>query len=345
VGNAALRALFAHSGLIRKGDRGDLVRALQEALDSAGYAASADGIFGEQTHSSLAEFQQDQGLDPDGVAGPATLAALSREYYRKKPPESHSVRAGETLSGIAELYGLDIATLLAANPFLDPDVIYAGQTLGLREPEDKRQGGSPGQPVPEPILPLPSRRICLTFDDGPDIYTTRPILAILEAYGVKATFFLIGDRAARYPDLVKEIAAAGHVIGVHGYDHKVLASLAATEVRRDLKRAQDALAALTGRKPWLYRPPSGMLDRTQVDEADRLGLTTLMWTNIGGADLGARTAAEVVSRITESARDGGVILLHEGIQRTVESLPALIEALARLGFGFQNVSPASVRAR
>jgi peptidoglycan/xylan/chitin deacetylase (PgdA/CDA1 family) len=360
-GDAALLALFRHDGLIRKGDRGDLVRALQEALDAVGYAAAADGIFGDETMTSLAEFQRDHDLDPDGLAGPATLAALQRDYFRRNPPASHTVTAGETLSSIADLYGVDVGSLLSINRLADADLIYAGQAILIRS-EGEEQGGTgtggsgssaepvPGAvngvvPVPQPVLPPPTLRICLTFDDGPDIYTTRPILAILQTYGVKATFFLVGAEAAKHPDLVKEIADAGHVIGVHGYDHKVLASLSATEVRGDLKRAQDTLQAVAGKKPWLYRPPSGTLDRTQVDEAEKLGLTTLMWTNVGGADLGVQTALEVVSRVTETAKDGGVILLHEGLQRTVEALPALIEALARLGFGFQNVSRTSAPAR
>lgn len=358
----ALEALFGHDGLIRKGEKGALVRTLQEVLGSVGYEIASDGVFGEETRSCLSEYQADRGLYPDGIAGPATLAVLSRDYYRRNPPSSHMVRTGETLDGIADLYGLHISTLVGINGISDPDVIYAGQALYLRAPvaEDESSAGNPagdassgpdgtGQSEahlpPDTVVPVPSRRICLTFDDGPDIYTTRPILAVLHAYGVRATFFLIGDSAAKYPDLVREIDAAGHVIGVHGYDHKVLSSLSAAEVRRDLKKAQDTLSSIAGKKPWLYRPPMGMLDRTQVDEAEKLGMATLMWTNIGGADLGAETASEVVSRVTEGARDGGVILLHEGLQHVVEALPALIEALARLGFGFQNVSSTSASTR
>jgi len=88
--------------------------------------------------------------------------------------------------------------------------------------------------------------------------------------------------------------------------------------------------------PYLYRPPLGALDETQVIEASKLDMRVTMWTNIGGADLGASSAEEVVSKTVSRATDGGIIMLHEGLQHTVEALPTIIETLARLGYGFQN---------
>lgn len=342
--------LFSLGGAIERGDRGDTVTALQEVLSALGYRASADGVFGPETEVAVEAFQSDRNLRPDGVAGPATLRALSRAYDRAYPPETHRVQAGETLLAIAERYGTDPVALARINDLDDMDFISEGQVLALREvpddvgsvgPNEDTPPGDEPAPLPEPpavpVAPA-TRRTCLTFDDGPDISTTRPILSILNTYGVKATFFVIGAEAAKNPDLVREIAAAGHVIGIHGYDHKVLSGLSASEVKKDLVKAQEAIAAITGQKPWLYRPPAGILDQTQRSEAARLGLTTLMWTNIGGADLGASSADEVVARITSGAKDGGVILMHEGLQHTVEALPSVIEALARMGFGFQNVA-------
>lgn len=352
---APYESLFKHTGLIKKGDKGELVRSLQQVLDALGYRTQADGVFGEATKASLERFQKDRGLYPDGVAGPQSLAALSAQFYKKNPPDTHTVKRGETLSIIADKYSISIETLSRINRLDNPNRIYAGQVLLLKEdPSQAVQGGGNAtgavdDPVsgtgflPPPPPPAPTKRVCLSFDDGPDVNTTRQILGTLDRYAIKATFFLIGEKAERNPDLVQEIARAGHVIGIHGYDHKVLSGLSASEVRKDLQKAQDAIEKITGQKPHLYRPPGGYLDRVQIEEAERLGLTTLMWTNIGGADLRASSPEEVVFRVTQAARDGGVLLLHEGLRHTAEALPAIIESLARAGFGFQNVSETAVR--
>ncbi|MGE5580105.1 MAG: polysaccharide deacetylase family protein [Bacillota bacterium] len=349
-------SLFNHTGLIRKGDRGELVRSLQQVLDALGYRTQADGVFGDSTRASLKQFQEERGLHADGIAGPRSLAALSAQYYRKNPPDTHTVKRGETLSVIADRYSISVEALSRINRLDDIDRIYVGQVLLLKEDPLQTSGQGAGHPegaaedpasgggfVPPPAPPAPTKRVCLSFDDGPDVNTTRQILATLDRYGIKATFFLVGDRAVRNPDLVQEVANAGHVIGVHGYDHKALSGLSASEVRKDLQKALNAIEEITGKKPHLYRPPGGYLDRVQIEEAERLGLTTLMWTNIGGADLRASSAEEVVFRVTQAAKDGGVLLLHEGLRHTAEALPSIIESLARAGFGFQNVSGAAVQ--
>jgi peptidoglycan/xylan/chitin deacetylase (PgdA/CDA1 family) len=345
AGAGDLASFFAFTGLIRRGERGDRVRLLQEALQACGYDLTADGVFGPLTESAVKEFQSENGLYADGIAGPATLRELSRIYYRTNPPDKHVVKSGETLSTIAGRYGVSVEELVRINRLRNPDMVYAGEILSITAP--KEPPAPPAQETPEPpelppeppIFPPPDRRVCLTFDDGPDLSTTRPILAILRQYGVKATFFLIGERVLRHPELAKEIAQDGHVIGVHGFEHKALAGLTAAHVRRDLEEAKNAIVRVTGVTPYLYRPPLGALDHTQVSEATKLGMRVTMWTNIGGADLGATSAEDVTARTVSAANDGGIIMLHEGLQHTVEALPSLIEALARLGYGFQNPSP------
>lgn len=338
-GDQGLASLFSSTGLIRRGDRSDRVRYLQEALNACGYTVSADGVFGPLTESAVREFQTDHGLYADGIAGPMTIRELEKHYYRTNPPDKHTVRPGETLSTIAGRYGMSVETLARINRLSNPDVVYAGQVLLISQPEEPPVE-EPETPSYEPPqvqpFPVPEKRICLTFDDGPDLTTTRPILAILRQYGIKATFFLIGERVLRHPELAREIARDGHVIGIHGFEHKSLAGLSAAEVRRDLVKARDAVIEVTGVTPYLYRPPYGALDQTQVAEAAKLDMQVTMWTNIGGADLGATSAEEVTTRTVAAATNGGIIMLHEGLPYTVEALSSVIEALARLGYGFQN---------
>ncbi len=332
--------------VLKQGDTGQGVKALQEVLNALGYSAGTpDGIFGGKTKTAVLKFQKDRGLTSDGVVGPSTLSSLSALYDRKHPPSTHAVKRGETLWDIGERYGISVANLMAANCIKNANLIYVGQLLTLKagsvpsptEPPESET--TPVVDVPkEPTFPTPVQGVCLTFNDGPDETTTRSILSTLNKYGVKATFFVIGKNAAKHPELLRQIADRGHVIGVHGFEHKVLAGCRAEEVAEDLKKAVDVVTEITGKRPWLYRPPGGLLDETQVREAAKLGLQVVMWTNIGGADLDASSPQAVVDRVLASSKQGGIILLHEGLSNTAQALPLLIESLANSRFGFRNLT-------
>lgn len=348
--------LFESGRVLKVGQTGEDVRQLQALLRDLGlYTASVDGIFGEKTKAAVLAFQQSYGLLRDGIVGPGTKQALYGQFLKLYPPDKHTVSAGETLWIIAAKYGLSVSQLVKLNNLKDSDRLFPGDVLVLRADETTpvSGNGSVSKAPPEdtsdeanlsPVekFPVPDKRICLTFNDGPDPATTPAILDVLDKYGIKATFFVIGHKAREYPELVKQMADRGHVIGVHGYEHKILAGLSSREVKTDLEMAQTCITQISGYKPYLYRPPHGMLDETQIREAQKLGMKVLMWTNVGGADIGARSPQEVVERVLAWARDGAIILLHEGFPHTAKALDELIPSLARMGFGFQNLSPDSV---
>ncbi|HHX10353.1 MAG TPA: polysaccharide deacetylase family protein [Firmicutes bacterium] len=344
--------LFGSGRVLRYGHTGEEVKQLQALLKQLGlYGSSVDGVFGDKTKAAVLEFQQRKGLVRDGIAGPGTKSALYDELMKLNPPAKHTVSAGETLWIIAAKYGLSVSDLIKINKLKDPDRLFPGDVLALRVDDAAPVSGNqespeelPEEPVLPPFeqLPVPDKRICLTFNDGPDPVTTPAILDVLDQYGIKATFFVIGKKAREYPELVKDMADRGHVIGVHGYEHTILAGLSPREVETDLQMAQTCITQISGQKPYLYRPPHGMLDETQIREAQKLGMRVLMWTNIGGADIGAGSSREVVERVLAWARDGAIILLHEGFGHTAEALAEIIPSLARMGFGFQNISPTSV---
>ena len=189
--------------------------------------------------------------------------------------------------------------------------------------------------------------VALTFDDGPDPEWTPQVLRILREHGVHATFFVVGSHAAQYPQLVAQIVAEGHEIGVHTFTHVDLAAVDARRVDAELSYTQSVVAAASGVQTRLMRPPySSTTD----------AVTVVQWPAY--AEIGAQGYAAVLS--TEDTKDwsdpgvarivasgvpargtGGIVLMHDGggdRAQTVAALPALIERLQADGFTLGTVS-------
>lgn len=179
-------------------------------------------------------------------------------------------------------------------------------------------------------------RVALTFDDGPSPDFTPQILAVLERYGVKATFFCIGRHVACYPDLVKQAYDDGHVIGNHSWSHPNLALLPGSEILSQLRRTSEAIGHVIGVQPTFFRPPYGAFRSQVLAQADLLGITTVIW-NVRATDW-AKPGIDVISeRVIERTGNGAIILLHDGggdRRETVAALPAIIEGLQGRGFTF-----------
>ncbi|MET0593915.1 MAG: polysaccharide deacetylase family protein [Polyangiaceae bacterium] len=163
--------------------------------------------------------------------------------------------------------------------------------------------------------PEGSHGVALTFDDGPHPQWTRAVLDTLEGAGARATFFVIGEKVEKHADLVREIAARGHLVGVHGSRHDRLLSLrSARDVRADLTRAVELLTKMTGVRPRLYRPAVGQTNPRIARVAAELGLTIVGWS-VRGRD-GVRASAEdVARRVVDGLRDGAIVLLHDAAER------------------------------
>ena len=176
------------------------------------------------------------------------------------------------------------------------------------------------------------REISLTFDDGPHPAWTREVLSTLERYGARATFFVIGKKAEAHPELMKEIVAAGHSLGIHSYTHDRFLSLRTVdEVKRDLLRAQAVLERASGKRCVRFRPPVGHTSPMIARAVSELGLSVVAWT--------ARTMdglpwlsdpARRLQRMVKGVRPGAVLLFHDASERTEErpcGLDALIPVL------------------
>lgn len=153
--------------------------------------------------------------------------------------------------------------------------------------------------------------VALTFDDGPEPVSTPRVLDALAALGVHATFFVLGSRVERAPDLTRDIVVAGHELGVHGWDHRCVARRAPTAAIRDLLRTRDLITATTGCEPRWYRPAYGVATTPVLWAAGRAGLSTVLWTGWGRDWVRGATPASVASRVTAGIRGGAVLLLHD----------------------------------
>ena len=182
--------------------------------------------------------------------------------------------------------------------------------------------------------------IAITFDDGPDPDWTPAILDILKAHGVKATFFLVGEEAERYPEIVSRIVAEGHEIGNHSFTHPNLAEVPASIVRLELNATQRLIESLTGRSTTLFRPPyNADSSPTNLDElkpiavAQSLGYLTVL-ENIDPKDWQTPDKAELLARVKAARNAGNILLLHDGggdRSATVEALPAILDYLKERG--------------
>lgn len=186
------------------------------------------------------------------------------------------------------------------------------------------------------ILRLPETsaargEVAITIDDGPDPEITPRVLRILAEHDARATFFLIGQRAAAHPDLCRRIVAAGHSIENHGQLHRKSSSLLGYRGwLREVGSAQDTLAALTGRQPRFFRAAAGLRNPFLEPALCRHGLQLTAWTR-RGFDTIVGNPEWVLSRLTRNLVAGDILLLHDGhCARTLSGTPVILDVLPRL---------------
>lgn len=155
------------------------------------------------------------------------------------------------------------------------------------------------------------RHVALTFDDGPDRVSTPRFLDLLAEREVTATFFVLGAYACREPVLVREMAAAGHELAVHGWEHDCIAMLRPGRLAGQLARSRDVVEDLTGRPVAYYRPPYGVMTAEGLYAARRAGLETVLWSAWGVDWSRSATPESIVRTVHRSLRPGGTVLLHD----------------------------------
>jgi len=172
------------------------------------------------------------------------------------------------------------------------------------------------------------RRVALTFDDGPHALT-RDYLSVLERYDAKATFFVVGECCARHPELVADVARAGHELAGHGYTHRRFTELSAAELREELERTQ-ALLPESGRRRPFVRPPHGAVSLGSTIACARAGFTVVLWSRDSG-DWCTERSDDVVRTFDTALEPGAIVLFHEGQGWTLDALPRILENLRKAG--------------
>ncbi len=153
--------------------------------------------------------------------------------------------------------------------------------------------------------------VALTFDDGPHPEGTPAILEVLARAGALATFFVVGEQVRRRPALVAEIAAAGHLVGLHGDRHRLQLRLGAAALRDDLRRGSAAIEDALGHGPVWHRPPYGIYSPSGLLAARSAGLRPLLWSRWGKDWRKFTTPARIAARVLPGVLPGDVILLHD----------------------------------
>jgi len=173
--------------------------------------------------------------------------------------------------------------------------------------------------------------IALTLDDGPDPDVTPQVLEILDRFGVKATFFCIGEKAARYPDICRAIVRRGHAIENHSQHHRWHFSLLGLGgFRREVRAAQDTLTTITGQRPLFFRAPAGLRNPLLDPVLTRLGLQLATWST-RAFDTRNGDAGRVKARLLGGLRAGAILLLHDGnAARTPAGSPVVLDVLPAL---------------
>jgi peptidoglycan-N-acetylglucosamine deacetylase len=173
--------------------------------------------------------------------------------------------------------------------------------------------------------------VALTFDDGPDPEVTPKVLDILDAHGVRATFFCIAEKAARHAELCREMVRRGHAIENHSQRHPyTFAMRGMGGMRREVAAAQDLLAQICGRAPRFFRPPAGVRNPMLDPVLHGLGLRLVSWTR-RGFDTHHGDADFVSGKLLDGLAAGDILLLHDGnCARTRAGTPVVLEVLPRV---------------
>ena len=187
--------------------------------------------------------------------------------------------------------------------------------------------------------------IALTFDDGPYVPYTEQLLQVLAKEQVKATFFVVGEKAAEQPELIRKMQQAGHELALHSQVHRDQLKLPAEAVADNLAQGKAALEGITGVPTKFFRPPHGFKDWTVMAEAEKAHLEVVNWSVIP-RDWTNPGAEVIAQRVVEKTHPGAIVLLHDGDspqyrasrEQTIQATGKIVRELKQQGYRFVTIS-------
>ena len=192
-----------------------------------------------------------------------------------------------------------------------------------------------------------SKKVLLTFDDGPNPLYTPQILSILDEHQIKAVFFVVGEAVEQHPEILRTMDEKGHIIGNHTFSHRAIDSISEERLIEEVYKTDEVILNLTGKTPAYFRPPTGAYGKEQAEILQALDKCVLMW-DYGLEKRDKTDPQEMVDYLIKRIwyRQKVILLLHDGDPRnrhdrtpTVEALPMLIAQLQEKGYAF--VDPGS----
>lgn len=181
------------------------------------------------------------------------------------------------------------------------------------------------------------KTIAISFDAAWGNEDTGSLINILNSYGVKTTFFVVGDWAEKYPESVKALHDAGHEVMSHSSHHSHFSMMSADEICADLKQANRIISSGTGVEPSLFRCPYGEYDDHVIQTVKSLGMTAIQWS-VDSLDWKGISADEICDRVLSRVEPGSIVLFHNAAEHTPEALPRILEKLQSQGYSIVPIS-------
>ena len=191
------------------------------------------------------------------------------------------------------------------------------------------------------MMPLgdPPKYVAMTYDDGPHPDRTPRLLDMLRARNIRATFYVTGLNAQRHPQILRRMINEGHEIGNHSYSHPRLTDLSTEEVHAEVAACHDAVVAAATLPPGTIRPPYGAVNQALRDQfLNDFDYPTVLW-DVDPRDWDSATSDEdVINHILTESDHGEIIITHDIHERTITSMPAILDGLLAQGFSFVTIS-------